>query len=100
MIIRIFDTAIDPDDIERAKELFRAEVQPAFAAFDGCDGIDMYLGVEEHRGELVEVAAISRWAGMEAIEGAVASTEYEAALVNLRKLFAQAPIVRHFQTMD
>lgn len=100
MIVRIFDTAMDPDDIERAKEPFRNQVQPAFEAFEGCHGIDMYIGVGEHRGELVEVAAISRWDSIDAMESSVASPEYEVAMVELRGLFAQAPIVRLFETLD
>jgi quinol monooxygenase YgiN len=100
MIVRIFDTAMDPDVIEDAKRIFKDEVQPAFGAFDGCHGVEMHIGVEAHRGELVEIAAISRWDSMEAIEDALASREYEVALVNLRELFAQAPIVRHFQTAE
>lgn len=100
MIVRIFDTAVDPDDIERAKELFRSQVQPAFEAFEGCHGIDMYIGVGEHRGELVEVAAISRWDSIDAMESSVGSPAYEVAMAELRKLFAQAPIVRLFETLD
>jgi hypothetical protein len=37
---------------------------------------------------------------MQAIEAATATPEYETALANLRKLFAQTPIVRHFETID
>ncbi len=100
MIVRIFDTAMDPDDIERAKELFRNQVQPAFEAFEGCHGIDMYIGVEEHRGELVEAMAISRWDSIDAMESSVGSPEYEVAMAELRRLFAQAPIVRLFEPLD
>ena len=100
MIIRMFDTAIDPDDVERAKELFRAEVRPAFEAFDGCHGIDMYMGLEPHSGGLVDVAAISRWDSRESIESALATPEYNEALVELKKLFQRVPLVRHFDAVD
>ncbi len=100
MIIRIFDTAIDRDDVELAKELFREEVRPAFATWDGCHGIDMHISVDEHSGDLVEVAAISRWDTRAAIEGAVGSADYERAMAGLKKLFQQTPIVRHFENVD
>ncbi len=100
MIVRIFDTAVDSDDVEKAKEIFRAKVAPAFAAFDGCDGLEMLLGVGEHSQDLVEVCAISRWDSVDAIEAAIKTPGYEAALDELRKLFQQAPIVRHFETVD
>ena len=99
-ILRIFDTAMDPSDIEKAKELFRADVRPAFDRFEGCAGIEMSLGVEEHSGDLVDVAAISRWDSLESVERAVETDDYRDALARIRELFQQTPIVRHFETID
>ncbi len=99
-IIRIFDTAMDPDDIERGKQLFRDQVRPAFEAFDGCHGVEMNLGIEEHSGDLVDVASISRWESMDAIEAATGSEEYKEALEEIRKLFQRSPIIRHFELVD
>jgi heme-degrading monooxygenase HmoA len=100
MIIRMFDTAIDPEDTEKAKSLFRDQVQPAFERFEGCEGIEMFIGLETHSGGLTDVAAISRWGSMNMIEKAVASDEYQEAMADLKKLFAQSPIVRHFESID
>jgi quinol monooxygenase YgiN len=100
MIIRIFDTAIEADDVERAKELFREQVRPAFETWEGCAGIDMHLSVDEHSGDLVEVAAISRWESRAAIERAVAADAYDDAMRALKALFRQTPIVRHFEAVD
>lgn len=97
MIIRIFSTAVEPEDVEEATRLFKAEVQPVFNEFDACLGIDWYIGVDEHSGDLVDAVAISRWDAPEAIEKATSSNEYKAALANLRKLFRQSPIVRHYR---
>ena len=99
MIIRMFDTAMDPDDIDLAKELFRTQVQPAFGRFDGCHGVDMYLGLEA-RANLVEVAAISKWDSKEAIDAALVTDEYAEAMAELKKLFQHAPIVRHFEALE
>ena len=100
MIIRIFDTAVDPADVERAKDLFRSQARPAFEAFEGCHGIEMYIGVEEHSKDLVHVAAVSRWDSVDAIDRAVASDDYTDALKELRLLFAETPLVRHFELVD
>lgn len=100
MIIRIFDTAMDPADIEQAKQLFRDKVRPTFLAFEGCRAIDMVIGVEEHSQDLVDVASISRWDRIEAVEEATATQEYQDALDDIRKLFAQTPIVRHFEVVE
>lgn len=100
MIIRMFDTAIDAEDVERAKELFTSVIQPAFSAFEGCHGIDMYMGLDNRAGEFVEVAAISRWDRRASIDTATASGEYAEALSEFKKLFQNAPIVRHFEAVD
>lgn len=98
MIIRLFDTSVDPGDVDAGIALFRRDVAPAFDAFEGCHGIELLVGVDEHSGDLVEVCAISRWDSREAIEAALGSDEYVSALSEFRKLFQQTPIVRHFET--
>ncbi len=100
MIIRIFDTAVDPADVEAAKQLFRDKVRPAFLAFDGCRSIEMAIGVEEHSGDLLDVASISHWDSTQAVEAATSTEEYQEALEDIRKLFAQSPIVRHFAVVE
>lgn len=100
MIVRFFNTAVDPEDVERGKDIFRRQVKPVLEAFDGCRGVDWYVGVEEHSGDLVDVAAMSRWDSMASIEAATASTEYETALTELRELFRQSPIVHHYEEAE
>ncbi|MDQ3940379.1 MAG: antibiotic biosynthesis monooxygenase [Actinomycetota bacterium] len=100
MIIRIFDTAMEPDDIDKAKEFFRDDVRPAFESFPGCHGVEMTIGVEEHSGDLVDVASLSRWDSIDAVNEATATDEYKEALARIRQLFRQAPIVRHFELVE
>lgn len=100
MIVRMFDTSVDPADIERGIQLFRDQVKPVFEAFDGCRGIEMLISVEEHSADLVEIAAVSRWDSKDAIERATKTPEYETALAEIRTLFVQTPIIRHFETVD
>lgn len=100
MIIRIFDTAMDPGDIEEGKRLFREQVRPAFLAFDGCSSIEMVIGVEEHSRDLVDVASISHWDSLESVEAALAREEYQAALADIKKLFSQSPIIRHMEVVE
>jgi quinol monooxygenase YgiN len=97
MILRMFDTAIVPEDEDEARRLFQEQVVPAFNAFDGCHGIDMLIGLEEHSGGFMDIAAISRWDSMEHINAAVGSADYDQALAELKTLFRQTPIVRHFE---
>ncbi|HYO61466.1 MAG TPA: antibiotic biosynthesis monooxygenase [Actinomycetota bacterium] len=96
MIVRIFDTTVDPGDVTSAVTLFRDDVAPAFDAFAGCHGIELLVGVDEHSGDLVELCAISRWESREAIDAAIGSPDYREALAEFRKVFQQTPIIRHF----
>jgi quinol monooxygenase YgiN len=100
MIVRIFNTTVDPEDVERGKQIFREQVKPVFEAFEGCSGVEWYIGVDEHSADLVDVAALSRWDSMAAIEAATSSPEYEEALRQLRELFHQAPIVHHYEAAE
>lgn len=97
MIVRVFDTAVDPAEITEAVELFRAKVKPTLESSEGCDGIEMMVGVEERSGDLVDILAISRWESLEAIGRAIGTPGYEEAMRHLRKLFQRTPIVRHFE---
>lgn len=100
MIMRLFDTAIDPDDVELIKELFRRDILPAFNRLDGFKNITLHLGVEEHGGDLVECVAISTWESLDAVRSAESTQEYAEAMREIRKLFGQAPLIRHFETVE
>lgn len=100
MIIRIFETAVEPDDVESGKEIFRSDVRPVFEGFEGCRGIDLYIGLDEHSADLVNFVVISRWDSMDAIDATTATEEYSHALTELRHLFQQTPIIRHFELID
>jgi quinol monooxygenase YgiN len=96
MIVRVFETGVDPADVAQAIELFRAEVKPTIEGFRGCRGIEMMVGIEERSGDLVDVLAISNWDSLEDIDEAVSSPQYSEAMTGLRRLFQRTPIVRHF----
>lgn len=98
MIIRVTDTAIDPEDLERCRQLTREQVAPAFEEIEGCRGIEIHVRIDERHGDLLEIAAVSRWETVEAMEAAVRSESYSDAMADLRGLFQQAPIVRIFDT--
>lgn len=100
MIVRMFHSAVDPQDIERGKRLFRDRVRPAFETFDGCLGIELHIGVDEHTSDWVDVTAISRWASREVMDRAVESLEYEQAAAEFVKLFRETPIIKHYEVVE
>jgi len=100
MIIRVTDTAIDPEDLDRCTSLFNERITPALAGLSGSRGIEIQVRVDERHGDLVEVAIVSRWDHRDAMELAIRSDEYTDAMSELRPLFQQAPIVRIFEVVD
>ncbi len=100
MIVRIFDTAVNPEDVERGTQIFLEQVKPFFDKLPGCHGIEMLIGAEEVAGGVIEVAAISRWDSLGAAEDATNNPDYEQALAEFRTLFEKTPIVRHYETVD
>jgi len=100
MIIRVTDTAIDPEDLDRSTSLLKERITPALASLSGSRGIEIHVRVDERHGDLVEVAIVSRWDHRDAMELAVRSDEYAEAMAEFRPLFQQAPIVRIFEVVD
>ena len=100
MIIRVTDTAIDPEDLDRCTRMLKERISPALTSLSGSRGIEIHLRVDERHGDLVEVAVVSRWDHRDAMELAVRSDEYTDAMAEFRPLFQQAPIVRIFEVAD
>jgi quinol monooxygenase YgiN len=100
MIVRTFDTAVDPQDIERGAQMFKDVVRPAFGNFAGCLGIDMYLRLDERHRDAIDVMAVSRWESRAAMAAATDTPEYAEAMSEIRLLFQHTPIVRVFEVVD
>jgi len=99
MIIRVTDTAVDPEDLERCTRLLGDRIAPALTKLAGSRGIEIHVRVDERHGDLVEIAVVSRWDDRDAMEVAIRSEEYSDAMTELRPLFQQAPIVRIFEVV-
>ena len=99
MIIRVTDTAVDPEDLERCTRLLGDRIAPALSKLAGSRGIEIHVRVDERHGDLVEIAVVSRWDDRDAMEVAIRSEEYTDAMTELRPLFQQAPIVRIFEVV-
>jgi len=99
MIVRVTDTAIDPEDLERCTRLLVDRIAPALAQLSGSRGIEIHVRVDERHGDLVEIATVSRWDDRDVMEVAIRSEEYTDAMTEFRPLFQQAPIVRIFEVV-
>jgi quinol monooxygenase YgiN len=95
--LRLFQTAVDPADIEGVTRLFEDDVKPVFAAISGCLSMELVVSVEKNAGGLVDGAALSRWSSIEAMDDALDSREVAEALIRVRELLRQEPISRVFE---
>ena len=99
-VLRMFQSAIDPADVETVRGLFAADVLPAYGVLDGCLGIELVMSVDRNAGGLIEGAALSRWESREAMEVAVASRPVQEAQVRIVELLRQEPVVRIFEVLS
>ena len=97
--LRLYQSAVDPADVEEMQRLFVDDVAPAFARAPGCLGIELTVAVEPNAGGLVEGAAISRWSSLEEMTAAMASHEVQEALVRVRGLLRQEPVSKVLQVL-
>lgn len=98
-ILRLFQSAIDPADLERLRQLFADDVAPAFTALDGCLSIELVMSCEQNAGGLVEGAAISRWTSRQAMDAGVDSRPAREGMVRILQILRQEPVTRVFEVV-
>ena len=97
--LRLFQSAVDPADVEEVRRLFVDDVKPTFLALPGCLAVELVVNVEKNAGGLVEGAAISRWSSLAAMEDALDSRDVAEALVRVQQLLRQEPISKVFEVL-
>ncbi|MDQ4134091.1 MAG: hypothetical protein M3179_13020 [Actinomycetota bacterium] len=99
-LLRLYQSAADPADIDEMRRLFLEDVKPAFTARPGCLSMELAVNVEPSPGGLVEGAAVSRWTSAEAMKEAIASREIQEALVRVRNLLRQEPVIKVLEVLE
>lgn len=100
MYVRMFLSAIDPDDLDTIQRIFNDDVRPALLKQPGCEGVELVANVRSNAGGLVEGAAISRWAGLDDLERALDQREVQESIVRVRQLLRQEPVTKTFEVLD
>lgn len=98
--LRLYQTAIDPADVEEARRLFADDVRAAFDETDGCLAVELLFSGEKNAGGLMEAAVMSRWESLEAMERAMSSRPVNEGIVRFRQLFRQEPVAKVFETAE
>lgn len=97
--LRLFQSTIDPADVDTIRRLFTDDVLPAYQRLDGCIAIELVMRSEPNAGGLVEGAALSRWVSRDAMDKGVASRLAQEAQVRILGLLRQEPVVRVFEVL-
>lgn len=95
----MFQTAVDPADLDELRRFFTDDIKPVFTDMPGCLSIEMVMSREHHPGGLVECAAISRWSSGEAMAEALSTRSAKESQVRLFELLRQEPLVRVFEVL-
>jgi quinol monooxygenase YgiN len=98
--LRLYQSAVDPADVEEMHRFFVDDVVPVFVQAPGCLGIELTVSVEPNAGGLVEGAAISRWSSLEDMAAALASREVKEAVVRVREMLRQEPVSKVMQVLQ
>ena len=98
--LRLYQSAVDPADVEQMQRLFADDVVPAFRRANGCLGLELTVSIEPNAGGLVEGAAISRWSSLDDMAAALASHDVREALVRVRQLLRQEPVSKVLQVLQ
>lgn len=99
-VLRMFQTAVDPADLDEVRRLFEDDILPVFREMPGCVSMELVLGVDHNPGGLLECAAVSRWEAVEAMESAMATRAAKEAQVRIFELLRQEPVVRVFEVLS
>ncbi len=97
--LRMFQTAVDPADLDEVRRLFADDVLPVYRGFAGCTSIELVLGMDHHPGGLLECATVSRWESIDTMGEAMVSRAAREAQVRILELLRQEPLVRVFEIL-
>lgn len=92
-VLRVFRSAVHPDDLEEVVRLFEEDIRPAFESIGGCLSVELVMDQETSSTGLVEGAVVSRWASLAEMEEGVRSERAVASQANIRRLLRTQPIV-------
>ena len=98
--IRMYQTAVDPADVDAVRQFFADDVKPVFDQLDGCESMELLLNVSGNAGGLVEGCAMSRWRSRDDLERALATREVAEALVRVQGMVRQEPVTKTFEVLE
>ena len=100
MYVRLFSSAIDPNDLSEVRRIFAEDIKPVFEAMPGCRSMELVVCMEKNAGGLVDGAALSRWDSFEQLTEAVESRAVSESLVRILPFLQLEPVIRTFEIVE
>jgi quinol monooxygenase YgiN len=95
--VRLFSSAIDPNDLAEVRRIFAEDIGPVFESFPGCLSMELLLGADHNAGGLVDAAALSRWKSQEELTTAIESRAVAESMVRILPFLQLEPVIRMFE---
>jgi quinol monooxygenase YgiN len=98
-VIRIFKSAVHPDEVEEVVRLFAEDVKPVFESIEGCLSIELVAETSQASTGLVEGAVITRWKSRSAMLAGLEDPRVEESQQRVRRLLRRQPIVIEYTVL-
>ena len=95
----MYQSAVDPADVDDVRRLFNDDVKPVFDRIAGCESIELLINTSGNAGGLVEGCALSRWRSLDELERALETRDVTEALVRIRTMLRQEPVTKTFEVL-
>ncbi|HVW35085.1 MAG TPA: hypothetical protein VHL53_21310 [Acidimicrobiia bacterium] len=100
MIVRMFSSAIDPNDLPEVRRIFAEDIAPVFRSLSGCTSMDLLLGTDRNAGGLVDAAAVSRWSSQDELTAAIESRAVSESMVRILPFLQLEPVIRMYEIVE
>jgi hypothetical protein len=100
MFVRLFSSAIDPNDLPEVLRIFAEDIGPVFESFPGCLSMELLLGMDSNAGGLVDAAALSRWKSQDELTTAIESRAVAESMVRILPFLQLEPVIRMFEIIE
>jgi quinol monooxygenase YgiN len=100
VFVRLFTSAIDPNDLDKVRRIFAEDIAPVFESMPGCTSMELLLGVDRNAGGLVDAAALSRWTSQDELAQAIESRAVAESMVRILPFLQLEPVIRMFEVVE
>jgi quinol monooxygenase YgiN len=100
MFVRLFSSAIDPNDLSEVRRIFSEDIKPVFESFPGCTSMELLLGTDRNAGGLVDAGAMSRWKSRDALDAAIDSRAVAESMVRILPFLHLETVIRMFEILE